>query len=68
MHIAEFVFCQTQISVSISQLIKKIFALNFEGGLIDHQSCFTQNLKILAVREPAFLKDKFGQNRPLILF
>ena len=50
---------------SISQLIKKIFALNFEGGLIDHQSCFIQNLKFLAVREPVFLKSKFGQNRPL---
>ena len=48
MHIAEFVFCQTQIS--------------------DHQSWFTQNLKIVAVRKPASLKSKFGQNRPLTLF
>ena len=52
----------------ISQLIKKIFTWNFEGGLIDHQSCFTQNLKFLAVREPAFLKSKFCQNRPLTGF
>ena len=51
-----------------SQLIKKIFAWNFEGGLIDHQLCFTQNLKFLADREPVFLKPKFGQNRPLTLF
>ena len=52
----------------ISQVIKKIFTWNFEGGLIDHQSCFTQNLKFLAVQEPAFLKSKFGQNRPLTGF
>ena len=41
-----------------------IFASNFEVRLIDHQSCFTENLKFLAVREPVFLKFKFGQNRP----
>ena len=52
----------------ISQPRKMIFTLNFEGGLIDHQLCFTQNLKFLAVREPVFLKSKFGQNRPLTLF
>ena len=52
----------------ISQLIKKIFAWNFEGGLIDHQLWFTQNLKFLAVREPVFLKSKFVQNRLLTLF
>ena len=52
----------------ISQPRKMIFTWNFEGGLIDHQSCFTQNLKFLAVREPVFLKSKFGQNRPLTVF
>ena len=40
----------------------------FEGGLVDHQSCVTQNLKFLAVREPAFPKSKFDQNRPLTGF
>ena len=52
----------------ISQLIKKIFARNFEGGLIDHQLYFTQNFKFLVVREPVFLKSKFDQSRPLTLF
>ena len=52
----------------ISQPRKMIFTWNFEGGLIDHQSCFTQNLKFLAVRESVFLKSKFGQNRPLTVF
>ena len=52
----------------ISQPRKMIFTSNFEGGLIDHQSCFTQIFKFLAVQEPAFLKSKFGQNRPLTLF
>ena len=52
----------------ISQPRKMIFTWNFEGGLIDHQLCFIQNFKFLAVREPAFLKSKFGQNRPLTGF
>ena len=52
----------------ISQPMKMTFTCDFNGGLIDHQSCFTQNLKFLAVREPVFLKSKFGQNRPLTLF
>ena len=66
--------CQNLCSVKrkfqcpISQLIKKIFAWNFEGGLIDHQSCFTKNLKFLVVRELVFLKSEFGQNRRLTLF
>ena len=42
--------------------------INFEGALIDHQPCFIQNLKLLAVQEPGFLKSKFGQNRPLTLY
>ena len=52
----------------ISQPRKMIFTLNFEGGLIDYQLCFIQNLKFLAVQEPVFVKSKFGQNRPLTLF
>ena len=52
----------------LSQLVIIFFTSNFEGGLIDHQSCFTQNLFFLAVREPAFQKSKFGQNRPLTVF
>ena len=52
----------------ISQPRKIIFTWNFEGGLIDHQSCFTQNLKFLAVQEPNFLEPKFGQNRLLTGF
>ena len=58
---ASFLICvlsNANFTVPISQLIKKIFARNFEGGLIDYQLCFTQNLKFLAVREPVFLKSK----------
>ena len=46
----------------ISQLTKTIFTCNFEGDLIDHQSCFIPNFKFLAVQEPNFLEPKFGQN------
>ena len=52
----------------ISQLMKMIFTLNFEGGLIDHQPCFVQSFKFLAVQELVFLKSKLGQNRPLTGF
>ena len=52
----------------LSQLVIMLFTSNFEGDLIDHQPCFMQNFKFLAVHEPAFLKPKFGQNRPLTLF
>ena len=68
MHMSEFVFCQTQISVSHISAYENNFHLKFEGGLIDHQSCIIQNLKFLAAQEHAFLKSKFGQNRPLTLF
>ena len=50
------------------QLLIMLFTLNFEGGLIDHQPCFIQNFKFLAVQEPAFQKSKFDQNRPLTVF
>ena len=66
--------CQNLCSVKrkfqcpISQPRKMIFTWNFEGGLIDHQLCFIQNFKFLAVQELVFLKSKFGQNRPLTLF
>ena len=68
MHMSEFVFCQTQISMSISQLTKTIFTWNFEGDLIDHQPCFIPSFKFLAVQEPNFLEPKFGQNRLLTGF
>ena len=45
-----------------------LFTRNFEGGLIDHQPCFIQYFKFLAVQEPAFQKSKFGQNRLLTVF
>ena len=65
---SEFVFYQTQISMSQSQLTKTIFTWNFEGDLIDHQPCFIPNFKFLAVQEPIFLEPKFGQNRLLTGF
>ena len=40
----------------LSQLVIMLFTWNFEGCLTDNQSCFTQNLKFLALREPVFLK------------
>ena len=46
-----------------SQLVIMFFTGSFEAGLIDHQPCFIQNFKFLAVQEPAFQKSKFGQNR-----
>ena len=52
----------------ISQLMKMIFTCNFKGCLIDHQPCFVQSFKFLAVQEPVFLKSKLGQNRPLTGF
>ena len=52
----------------LSQLVVMLFTLNFEGALIDHQPCFMPNFKFLAVQEHAFLKSKFGQNRPLTVF
>ena len=63
MHMSEFVFCQTQISVSHISAYENDFHLRDY-----HQSCFMQNFKFLVVQEPAFLKSKFGQNRPLTLF
>ena len=66
--------CQNLCSVKrkfqcpISQLAKTIFTWNFEGDLIDYQSCFIPNFKVLAVQEPNFLEPKFGQNRLLTGF
>ena len=52
----------------LSQLVIMLFTLNFEGCLTEHQPCFIQNFKHLAVQEAAFLKSKFGQNRLLTVF
>ena len=52
----------------LSQLVIMLFTWNFEGGLIEHQPCFIQNFKFLAVQEPAFQKSKFGRNRLLTVF
>ena len=52
----------------ISQLVKLQLTWNFEDPLVEHQSCYKQNFKFLAVQEPIFLKPKFGQNRPLTGF
>ena len=63
MHMSEFVFCQTQISMSHISAYEKNFTLNCEGDLIDHQPCFIPSFKLLAVLEP-----KFGQNQLLTGF
>ena len=68
MHMSEFVFCQTQISMSHISAYENDFHLKFEGDLIDHQLCFILNFKFLAAQEPNFLELKFGQNRLLIGF
>ena len=52
----------------LSQLVIMLFTRNLEGGLIDHQPCFIQNFKFLAIQEPAFQKSKFGQNWLLTVF
>ena len=38
------------------------------GSLFEHQSCYKQHFKFLAVREPNFLEPKIHQNRPLTGF
>ena len=68
MHMSEFVFCQTQISMSHISAYKNDFRLKFECDLINHQPCFIPNFKFLAVQEPNFLEPKFGQNRLLTGF
>ena len=52
----------------ISQLVKMLLACHFENRLVEHQSCYKQNFKLIGVQEPTFLKPKFGQNRPLTGF
>ena len=41
---------------------------NFEGSLVEYQSYYKQNFKLLAGQEPNFLDPKFGQNRLLTGF
>ena len=57
-----------QISMFISQLVELKLTWNFEDPLVEHQSCYKQNFKFLAVQKSTFLKRKFGQNRPLTGF
>ena len=52
----------------ISQLVKMLLTCHFENRLVEHQSCYKQNFKLIGVQEPTFLKPKFGQNRPLTGF
>ena len=51
-------FCsgKRNFQVPLSQLVIMLFTRNFEGGLIDHQPCFIQNLKFLSVQETCFSK------------
>ena len=53
---------------NISQLVSMNLIWNFEGSLVEHQSCYKQNFKFLAVQEHNFLEPKFRQNRPLTGF
>ena len=46
MHMSEFVFCQTQISMSHISA----YEYDFEGDLNDHQPCFIPNFKLREVR------------------
>ena len=52
----------------ISQLVSMHLIWNFDGSLVEHQSCYKQNFKFLAVQEPNFLEPKFRQNWPLTGF
>ena len=53
---------------NIYQLVSMHLIWNFEGSLVEHQSCYKQNFKFLTVQEPNFLEPKFRQNRPLTGF
>ena len=53
---------------NISQLVSMHLIWNFEGSLVEHQLCYKQNFKCLAVQEPNFREPKFRQNRPLTGF
>ena len=50
---------------NISQLVSMHLIWNFDSRLVEHQSCYNQNFKFLAVQEPNFLEPKFSQNWPL---